>query len=80
KVLSLETGEQVSAEFRDYPVFDQEVFDRDGGQRGWRLPPYAAPRYRAVDVPTGTALVEAAMAELSDGQRAEIARDRIATE
>ncbi|WP_138473433.1 WD40 repeat domain-containing protein, partial [Poseidonocella sp. HB161398] len=31
KVLSLETGEQVSAEFRDYPVFDQEVFDRDGG-------------------------------------------------
>jgi len=80
KVLSLETGEQVPAEFRDYPIFDQGIFDREGTEGSRGDPFYAAPRYRADDVPTGTALVEAAMAELSDDQRAEIARDRVVTE
>jgi WD40 repeat protein len=80
KVLSLETGEELPAEFRDYPVFDQDIFDRDGNVGGWSLPHYGAPRYRADDVPTGTALVDMAMAQLSDDQRAEIARDRIVTE
>jgi len=80
KVLSLETGEQVPAEFRDYPVFDQGIFDREGAEGSWGDPFYAAPRYRGDDVPTGFALVQAAMAELSEDQRAEIARDRIVTE
>lgn len=80
KVLSLVTGDQEPAELRDYPVFDQGIFDLEGTEGGWGNEFYAAPRYRGDDVPTGIALVEAAMAEISDDQRAEIARDRIVTE
>ncbi|MBK0329270.1 hypothetical protein I5535_18500 [Rhodobacteraceae bacterium F11138] len=77
KVISLLTGERVPSEFQDYPVFDQTLFDMDGISRQGESPHLGAPRYRGQDVPTGTALIDRAMSNLSQAEQAEVRNERI---
>ncbi|WP_157374340.1 WD40 repeat domain-containing protein [Salipiger sp. CCB-MM3] len=77
KVLSISTGEQVAAEFSDYPVLDQTLFDLDGNNRMDQSPHFGVPRYRGEDIPTGIALIEMALGSVSETELAEVQDERI---